>query len=141
MFYLSAIIAITGVVGYQYFVKRVPVTLNPIVSVIAMYIVVLVLGAILLPFFPAEGGFRHHLRQVNWIQIALAVCVIMGQLGFLLMYRYGWSLSTGNLVTGVFVNIILVGLGVTLLGEKVSNINMVGFVLSIVGVAIISYRP
>ena len=141
MFYLSAIVAITGVVGYQYFVKRVPVTLNPIVSVIAMYIVVLVLGAILLPFFPAEGGFRHHLRQVNWIQIALAVCVIMGQLGFLLMYRYGWSLSTGNLVTGVFVNIILVGLGVTLLGEKVSNINMVGFVLSIVGVALISYRP
>ena len=90
MFHLSAIVAITGVVGYQYFVKRVPVTLNPIVSVIAMYIVVLVLGAILLPFFPAEGGFRHHLRQANWIQIALAVCVIMGQLGFLLMYRYGW---------------------------------------------------
>ena len=87
MFYISALVAITGVVGYQYFVKCVPVTLNPIVSVIAMYIVVLVLGVILLPFFPAESGFRHHLRQVNWIQIALAVCVIMGQLGFLLMYK------------------------------------------------------
>ena len=90
MFYLSAIVAITGAVGYQYIVKRVPLTLNPIVSVIATYIVVLVLCAIMLPFFPAEGGFRHHLRQVNWIQITLAVCVFMGQLGFLLMYRYGW---------------------------------------------------
>ena len=140
MFYLSAIVAITGVVGYQYFVKRVPVTLNPIVSVIAMYIVVLVLGAILLPFFPAESGFRHHLRQVNWIQIALAVCVIMGQLGFLLMYRYGWSLSTGNIVTGVFVNIILVGLGVALLGEKVSLTDAIGMTLCILGVALISFR-
>ena len=140
MFYLSAIVAITGAVGYQFFVKRVPVTLNPIVSVIVTYIVVLVLCAILLPFFPAEGGFRHHLRQVNWIQITLAVCVIMGQLGFLLMYRYGWSLSTGNIVTGVFVNITLVGLGVALSGEKMSLTNAIGIVLCILGVALISLR-
>ena len=141
MFYLSAIVAITGAVGYQFFVKRVPVTLNPIVSVIVTYIVVLVLCAILLPFFPAEGGFRHHLRQVNWIQIVLAVCVIMGQLGFLLMYRYGWSLSAGNLVTGVFVNIALVGLGVALLGEKMSLVNAIGIAFCILGVALVSYRP
>jgi hypothetical protein len=32
MFYLSAIVAITGAVGYQYFVKRVPETINPMVS-------------------------------------------------------------------------------------------------------------
>ena len=63
MFYLSAIVAITGVVGYQYFVKRVPVSLNPIVSVIAMYVVVLVLGAILLLLFPAEGGFLYNLGR------------------------------------------------------------------------------
>ena len=141
MLYISATVAITGVVGYQYFVKRVPVTLNPIVSVIAMYIVVLVLGAILLPFFPAEGGFRHHLRQINWIQVALAVCVIMGQLGFLLMYRFGWSLSTGNIVKGLFVNIILVGLGVAMLGEKTSLVNAIGIAFCILGVTLVSYHP
>ena len=140
MFYLSAMVAVTGAVGYQFFVKRVPATLNPIVSVMAMYIVILVLGAILLPIFPAEGGFRFHLRQINWIQIALAVCVTMGQLGFLLMYRYGWNLSTGNIVTGVFVNIILVGLGVALLGEKMSLTNAIGIVCCILGVALISLR-
>ena len=140
MFYLSAMVAVTGAVGYQFFVKRVPATLNPIVSVMAMYIVILVLGAILLPIFPAEGGFRYHLRQINWIQIALAVCVTMGQLGFLLMYRYGWNLSTGNIVTGVFVNIILVGLGVALLGEKMSLTNAIGIVCCILGVALISLR-
>ena len=118
MYYLSAFVAIAGAVGYQYFVKRVPVTISPIVSVIGMYVAVLALSLFLLPLFPAEGGLRHHFRQLNWIQLALAVSVILIELGFLLMYRYGWSLSTGNLVTGVFVNIILVGLGMTLLGEK-----------------------
>jgi len=140
MFYISAIIAITGAVGYQYLIKRIPATINPIVSVIAMYLAVLVISIILLPFFPSEGGIKQHIRQVNWIQVALAVSVIMIEMGYLLMYRNGWALSTGNVTTGVFVNIILVGLGVTLLGEHISLINSIGIVLSILGVAMISYR-
>jgi len=140
MFYLSAIVAVTGAVGYQYFVKRIPETLNPIVSILGMYIVVFVLGAALLPFFSAEGGIRNQIRQLNWIQIALAISVIMVELGFLLMYRYGWSLGTGNLVTGVFVNVILVGLGVALLGEKMSFTNAIGIVFCILGVVLIGLR-
>ena len=140
MFYISAIVAITGAVGYQYFVKQVPVTINPIVSVLAMYIVVLILGVILLPFVPADGGLGYHIRQINWIQVIMAVCVTMGQLGFLLMYRYGWSLSTGNIVTGVFVNVILVGLGAALFGEKLSFSNALGIFFCILGVALISFR-
>ena len=141
MFYISACVAIAGAVGYQYFVKQVPVSLNPIVSVIAMYLAVLVLGAILLPLFPAKGGLLQHIRQLSWIQLALAVSILMIELGFLLMYRYGWNLGTGNLVTGVFINLILVGLGVTLLGEKVSVVNAIGIALCILGVALVGYRP
>ena len=141
MFYLSAFVAIAGAVGYQYFIKRVPASINPMVSVIGMYLAVLALSIVLLPLFPAEGGLRDHFRQLSWIQLALAATVFMIELGFLLMYRYGWSLSTGNLVTGVFVNIVLVALGVTLLGEKVSPVNAVGIAFCILGVVLISYRP
>jgi drug/metabolite transporter (DMT)-like permease len=140
MFYLSAGVAITGMVGYQYFVKRVPETLNPIISIMSMYVVVLMLGAILLPFFPSVGGIKNQIRELSWIQIALAASVIMIELGFLLMYRYGWSLSTGNLVTGVFINLILVGLGVVLLGEKINLTNFLGIFFCILGVVLISLR-
>ena len=141
MFYFSAGVAIVGAVGYQHFVKRVPVSINPIVSVIAMYLAVLVLGGILLLLFPAEGGLRQHIRQLSRVQLALAVSIMMIELGFLLMYRYGWNLGTGNLVTGVFINLILVGLGVTLLGEKVSTVNVIGIAFCILGVALVGYRP
>jgi drug/metabolite transporter (DMT)-like permease len=140
MFYVSALVAIVGAVGYQYLVKRVPASLNPIVSVIGIYAAVLVLGVFLLPLFSADGGLRHHFRQLSWIQIALAASVMMIELGFLLMYRYGWSLSTGNLVTGVFVNLILVGLGVAHLGEKLNLVNGIGIAFCILGVALIAYR-
>ena len=133
MYYISAVVAILGAVGYQYFVKQVPASINPVVSVIAMYVAVLAIGILLLPLIPPEGGIIKHIRQLNWIQLALAASVIMIELGFLLMYRYGWNLSTGNLITGVFVNIILVVLGILLLGEKMNLINTLGIILSIVG--------
>lgn len=140
MFYVSAIVAVTGSVAYQYLVKRIPETINPIVSVIAMYLTVIVIGIFLLPFFPSEGGIRNQIRQVNWIQVGVAVTVIMIQLGYLLMYRHGWELSTASIVTGVFINLILVGLGITFLGEKISLVNIIGVILSILGVAMTSYK-
>ena len=141
MFYLSAIIAIAGAVGYQYFVKLVPSTLNLIVSVLAVYSTVLVLSLAFLPFYPSEGSLGQQARQLSWVQVALAVSVFMIELGFLLMYRYGWNLSTANLITGVFINSLLIGIGILVLGEKISLINALGLALSLVGVAMIGYRP
>jgi drug/metabolite transporter (DMT)-like permease len=140
MYYISALVAVLGAVGYQYFVKQIPESINPIISVLGIYISALVLGLVLLPFLPPEGGVIKHIKKINWTQLAVAGSVILLELGFLLMYRSGWNLSIGNLVTGVFVNIILVGLGVWLLGEKVTLINGIGAILSIIGVALLSFR-
>jgi len=140
MYYISAFVAILGAVGYQYFVKQIPESINPVVSVLGIYVAALVLGLFLLPLIPPEGGILKHIRQISWIQLAVAGSVILLELGFLLMYRSGWNLSIGNLVTGVFINIILVGLGVWLLGEKISLVNGIGAVLSIIGVALISFK-
>lgn len=141
MYYVSALLAIVGAVGYQYFVKRVPHDLNPLISVASTYLAVIVMCVAFLPLFPAEGGVVEQIRKLSWIQIALAASVFLIEIGFLLMYRFGWNLSTGNLVTGVVINIGLLGLGVLLLGEKMSAINVIGVVLSIAGVALIGYRP
>lgn len=141
MFYLSAAIAVVGAVGYQYLVKRVPASLNPVVSVIGVYGSVLVLSAILLVAFPTQGGLLRQFRQLSWIQLVIAVAVLMIEIGFLWMYRYGWELSTGNLVTGAVVNLTLVVVGLSVLGEKVNAANILGIAVTIIGVALIGYRP
>ncbi len=104
------------------------------------YVAALFLSAALLLIFPAEGGLGKHFQQLNWTQLAVEGSVFLLELGFLLMYRYGWTLSTANVVTGVFINIALVTIGVALLREKISLIHAVGIFLSILGVAMISYR-
>ena len=140
MFYVSALIAIAGAVSYQFFVRRVSASINPIVSIIGVYLAVLVLAFILLPLFPAEGGLVKHIKQLTWVQLAVGGAVFLLELGFLLMYRYGWNLSTGNLVTGAIVNVVLLGVGVLALGETVNWVNIAGIALCILGVALIGYR-
>ena len=140
MFILSALIAVAGAVGYQYFVKRIPVTINPVVSIVGIYVSVLVLCFILLLLFSVQGGLVHHVRQLSWVQVAIAVSVFLIELGFLLMYRYGWFLSTGNLITGIAVNLVLVALGVFLLGEHLSLINIIGIFICLLGVVMVGYR-
>ncbi len=140
MFYLTAVLTILGGLGYQFLVKRVPIHLNPIVNVVSVYLVVIALCLALLPLFPIKDGLMQHVRQLSWLQIGLAISVVFIELGFLLMYRHGWNLSTGNLVTGVFINVILAAIGIWLLGEKLNPVNFVGIVLSVLGVALIGYR-
>jgi EamA domain-containing membrane protein RarD len=65
---------------------------------------------------------------------------LLVELGYLLMYRSGWNLGTANIVTGVFINLTLVALGSLLLKEEISFLNAAGMIISIIGVALISYR-
>ena len=140
MYYLSAVIAIIGTVGYHFFVKKIPSGIHPLVSVVGIYVAVLVICIPILLLIPIQGGLAMHIKQLNWVQVAVALAIILMELGFLLMYRYGWDLSVGNLVTGVAINIMLMAIGLLILREQLSFINIVGIILSIAGVAMISYR-
>ena len=140
MFYISALLAIMGAAGYQFFVKRIPSGINPVISVIGIYLAVLVMSGILLLIFPVEGGLGNQIKQLNWVQLAVAGSVLLVELGYLLMYRSGWGLGTANIVTGVFINLTLVALGTLLLKEHISALNATGILISIIGVALISYR-
>jgi drug/metabolite transporter (DMT)-like permease len=141
MYLFSALLAILGGVAYHYFVKRIPATIHPVVSIVGIYVVVLLLSSALLALFPPVEGYRFHFRQLSWVQLGVAVSVFSLELGFILMYRVGWHLSNATLVTGVFINLIVVGLGLFLFQEKVSLVNAIGIILSIIGVAMITYSP
>ena len=51
-------------------------------SLLGVCLAVLVLSVILLLVFPSEGGLINQVRQLSWLQLALAISVIMIELGF-----------------------------------------------------------
>ena len=104
MFYIAPTIVLLGAVSFHYFAGRIPTSLNPIVAVTATYVAIAIIAACLIPLFPSSGGLAEQVRHLSWIQIAMAISIILLDIGFILMYRNGWDISTGNLVTSVFTN-------------------------------------
>ena len=95
------LLAIVCTVGYHLVLKVTPAGANPLLSLMITYaLVTLLLGAILVAS-PGGAGFewRHELRQVNWTAFALAAVIIGLDLGFLFLYRSGFEVSLGALVT------------------------------------------
>lgn len=140
LYYGSAALAIIGTIAYHNFIKMIPDEIDPIISVIAIYVFVMIISAVIFPFFVERSAIMGNIRLIDWTQFGVACAVVCMELGFLMMYRTGWDLSVGNVITGVVINIILLAIGYMLLKEVLSPINVAGVVLSIVGVALISYR-
>ena len=89
---------------------------------------------------PDGAPVRDSLRQVNWTALALALAIIALDFGFLLLYRSGFDVSLGQLVTQSAAALLLILLGVALFREKLSPANLAGIALCVVGLWLISRR-
>ena len=89
---------------------------------------------------PGDFAWREELRQLNWTAIALAFAIIGLDLGFILLYRTGFEVSLGALVTQTAAAMLLVGIGVLVFRERLSLANGVGIVLCLAGLWLVNRR-
>ncbi len=133
-------LAIVCTVGYHLVLKLTPAGVNPLLSLMLTYaLVTLVFGVILLV---APGGFewRHELRQLNWTALALAAVIVGLDLGFLYLYRGGFEVSLGALVTQSAAAMLLLVVGVTVFREKLTTANAAGLLLCLAGLWLVNRR-
>ena len=126
-------LAIVCTVGYHLVLKLTPAGANPLLSLLVTYgMVTLLFGALLLV---TPGGFewRGELRQLNWTALALALTIVGLDLGFLFLYRGGFEVSLGALVTQSAAALLLLVIGVTLFRERLTAANVAGLVLCLAG--------
>jgi uncharacterized membrane protein len=133
-------LAILCTVGYHLVLKLTPAGVNPLLSLMLTYaLVTLVFGVILLV---APGGFewRHELRQINWTALALAAVIVGLDVGFLYLYRGGFEVSLGALVTQSAAAMLLLVVGVTVFREKLTTANAAGLLLCLAGLWLVNRR-
>jgi drug/metabolite transporter (DMT)-like permease len=102
-------------------------------------LVTLSFGVILL-LSPGGLEWRHELRQLNWTVLALAVAIVGLDLAFMFVYRSGFEVSLGALVTQSAAAMILLVIGVAAFREKLTGANAVGVVLCLVGLWLVNRR-
>ena len=134
------LIAIVSTFGYHLVIKLTPGTVNPLVSLAVTYAVVTVMFSLAARLLPDGAPLRESLRQVNWTALALAVTIIGLDLGFLLLYRSGFEVSLGQIVTQSAAALLLIGVGVAVFRERLTVTNVAGIALCIAGLWLISRR-
>lgn len=136
MIWLGAAIAAT--VGYHIVLKLTPAGANPYLSLSVTYIVVATVFVVLYAVMPGAGTMRASLGELDWTAPALGVVVVFLDLGFMMLYRGGFDVSLGQLITQSAGALLLLLIGVAFLAEKLSLVNVGGILLCVAGLWMIS---
>ncbi len=133
-------LAIVCTVGYHLVLKLTPAAVNPLLSLLVTYLLVSATFAAILVFSPGGFEWRSELRELNWTALALAVAIVGLDVGFVLLYRSGFEVSLGALVTQSAAAMLLFGIGVMVFREQLSVANAAGVVLCLAGLWLINHR-
>ena len=135
---IALALAIGSTVAYHLVTKLMPAGAHPMATLLMAYLFGSLLCAGILFATPAETGFRSYFTQVNWTAPALAVAVVLVDLGFILLYRSGFPVSLGALVTQVAAALALLGLGFLFFKDRLTATNLVGVVLCLAGLWLVN---
>jgi len=133
-------LAIACTVGYHLILKLTPAGVNPLLSLLVTYALVTALFGASLLVTPGGFDWRQEARQLNWTAIALAVVIVGLDLGFLFLYRSGFHVSLGALVTQSAAALLLLLVGVLVFKEKLSAANAAGLLLCLGGLWLVHRR-
>lgn len=134
------LIAIVATVGYHLVLKVTPAAVNPFLSLAVTYAFVTVAFVVIYAAAPGTAALRESLAQLNWTALGLAAAIIFLDLGFLMLYRSGFNVSLGQLVTQSAAALLLLLVGVAFFREKLSLANVGGILLCVVGLWLINRR-
>lgn len=138
MIWLS--VAIAATVGYHVVLKLTPAGANPFLSLTVTYAITTVAFAAVYAVAPGTLPLREAAGQLNWTVLGLGVAVVFLDLGFLMLYRGGFDVSLGQIITQSAAALLLVLLGVAFFGEKLSLTNLGGIGLCVAGLWLINQR-
>jgi drug/metabolite transporter (DMT)-like permease len=136
LFVGSAVLLIVSNVAYHTSQKSVPSTVNPLESIICTFFIALALSVVLLPLFTDINNLTF--RHFNWANLLSGISIVGIVVGHVLYYRAGWSLSSGTLFSYVAICILLVPVGLLLFHERISLYKISGFIVSVIGLYLIT---
>ncbi len=133
-------LAIVATVAYHLIMKLTPEGVNPMLGLAVTYAVctvVFVAGLLLVPNGPP---IREGLQALNWTTFALTLAIVGLDIGYLMLYRSGFDVSLGQIVTQSAATLILLVAGIAFFREKLTAANFAGVALCVVGLWLITRK-
>ena len=118
---------------YQICAKSVPNDMDAMASLTITYLVAAVCSAVLFFGINKNGNLLHEYAKINWAPIALGVCVVGLEAGFIFAYKNGWPVSAASITQSAFLSVALLLVGALLYHEAVSVSKLIGVGFCLVG--------
>ncbi len=126
-------VAIAATVAYHVVMKLTPAGASPYLTLATTYAVVTVVFSAIYLALPGSVPLRTAFAELDWTAPVLGVVIVFLDLGFLMLYRGGFDVSLGQIITQSAGALLLVLIGVAFFAEKLSMVNVAGILLCVVG--------
>ena len=123
---------------YNVCMKSMPGDVNPFGALMITYLVAAVISAIIFVYVVGPSNVSVELSKINWTSVVLALAIVGLEVGYVFVYRAGWSVSTASVVANIGLACVLIFVGYFLYSENISLNQILGIVACMVGLILIN---
>lgn len=136
--YVPIIIVVLSNTFYHICAKSTPETLNPFASLSVTYFVGAIVSVILYFTTAKSPNLLIEYGKLHWSSFVLGIALVGLEAGFLFMYRVGWSVSTGQVVSSIILAVVLVFVGYLFYKEAITVSKIAGILVCMVGLYLLN---
>ena len=125
-------------VFYHLCSKSTPADVSPFASLTITYIVGAIVSAILYFTLTENGDLLREYRHLNWSSFVLGAAIVGLEAGTIYMYKAGWNISTGQLVSSAILAICLILIGYAFYHESITTTKIAGILICMAGLYLIN---
>ena len=123
---------------YNVCMKSMPADVNPFGALMVTYLVATIISAIIFVYMVGPSNVVGEISKINWVSVILALAIVGLEVGYVFVYRAGWTISTASVVANIGLACVLIVLGYFLYKENVSINQIVGIVVCMFGLVLIN---
>lgn len=138
MVYLSLILIIFGVIFYQLLEKTISKRQNVYLYLVYTYATAFI--CIIVGLFITKYDFNNIFKDINIQSALVGVAAMIADYGLILSYRKGWKMSTLNITYTICVLIILLIIDISIMHEKITDINLAGIILCLISIIFLNHK-
>ena len=141
-YFLPPILIVFGLVLYQVSQKSVDQDANPFVAITIAYIIGIFACLVGFLLVPREGdaSLIPMIKTISWSALGIGIGAAAIEIGFLLAYRNGWSVSILPVLVTVCSVILMIAIGIIAYRENLSIEKIAGILLCIGGLVLITIK-
>jgi len=123
---------------YNICMKSMPSDVNPFAALMVTYFVAGIISAVIFVIMVKPSNVMAELTMINWTSVILALAIVGLEVGYVFVYRAGWTVSTASVVANIGLACVLLIVGYFLYKENVSLNQIVGIIVCMFGLVLIN---